>query len=149
MLRLLQSVRQNNADRTTWKLTLQDINTTPKELKIERDCSHRQLFQSVRVIFQQRSSLCLLRHIDELRFCFLFPTPDSRFLIFQTFHKHRWHLVTFRQNPNTVRLLFLIGFTCLKSWMKLRGEQTELYAQGRKWNSLLLRYTVCSIVIFI
>ena len=26
------------------KLTLQDINTTPKELKTERDCSHRQLF---------------------------------------------------------------------------------------------------------
>ena len=26
-----------NADRTTWKLTLQDINTTPKELKTERD----------------------------------------------------------------------------------------------------------------
>ena len=34
-----------NADRTTWKLTLQDINTTPKELKTERDCSHRQLFR--------------------------------------------------------------------------------------------------------
>ena len=33
-----------NADRTTWKLTLQDINATPKELKTERDCSHRQLF---------------------------------------------------------------------------------------------------------
>ena len=33
-----------NADRTTWTLTLQDINTTPKELKTERDCSHRQLF---------------------------------------------------------------------------------------------------------
>ena len=33
-----------NADRTTWKLNLQDINTTPKELKTERDCSHRQLF---------------------------------------------------------------------------------------------------------
>ena len=32
-----------NADRTTWKLTffLQDINTTSKELKTERDCSHR------------------------------------------------------------------------------------------------------------
>ena len=27
----------NNADRTTGKLTLQDINTTPKELKTERD----------------------------------------------------------------------------------------------------------------
>ena len=26
-----------NADHTTWKLTLQDINTTPKELKTERD----------------------------------------------------------------------------------------------------------------
>ena len=34
-----------NADRTTWKLTLQDINTTPKELKTERDFSHRQLFR--------------------------------------------------------------------------------------------------------
>ena len=34
-----------NADRTTWKLTLQDINTTPKELTTERDCSHRQLFR--------------------------------------------------------------------------------------------------------
>ena len=33
-----------NADRTTWKLTLQYINTTPKELKTERDCSRRQLF---------------------------------------------------------------------------------------------------------
>ena len=33
-----------NANRTTWKLTLQDINTTPKELKTERDCSHGQLF---------------------------------------------------------------------------------------------------------
>ena len=32
-----------NADRTTWKLTLQDINTTPKELKTERD--YRQLFR--------------------------------------------------------------------------------------------------------
>ena len=31
-----------NADRTTWKLTLQDINTTPKELKTERDCNLRQ-----------------------------------------------------------------------------------------------------------
>ena len=32
-----------NADRATWKLTffLQDINTTSKELKTERDCSHR------------------------------------------------------------------------------------------------------------
>ena len=29
---------------TTWKLTLQDINTTPAELKTERYCSHRQLF---------------------------------------------------------------------------------------------------------
>ena len=27
------------------KLTLQDINTTPKKLKTERDCSHRQLFR--------------------------------------------------------------------------------------------------------
>ena len=27
-------------------LTLQDINTTPKELKTERGCSHRQLFRS-------------------------------------------------------------------------------------------------------
>ena len=26
-------------------LTLQEINTTPKELKPERDCSHRQLFR--------------------------------------------------------------------------------------------------------
>ena len=34
-----------NADRTTWKLTLHDINTTPKELKTERDCSHSQLFR--------------------------------------------------------------------------------------------------------
>ena len=34
-----------NADCTTWKLTLQDINATPKELKTERDCSHRQLFR--------------------------------------------------------------------------------------------------------
>ena len=25
--------------------TLQDINTTPKELKTERDCSHRELFR--------------------------------------------------------------------------------------------------------
>ena len=33
---------------TTWKLTLQDINTTPKELKTERDCSHRQLFRLFR-----------------------------------------------------------------------------------------------------
>ena len=32
---------------STWKLTLQDINTTPKELKTERDCSHRQLFRPV------------------------------------------------------------------------------------------------------
>ena len=28
-----------NADHTTWKLTLQDINTTPKEPKTARDCS--------------------------------------------------------------------------------------------------------------
>ena len=34
-----------NADRITWKLTLQDIKTTPKELKTERDCSPRQLFR--------------------------------------------------------------------------------------------------------
>ena len=34
-----------SADRTTWKLTLQGINTKPKELKTERDCSHRQLFR--------------------------------------------------------------------------------------------------------
>ena len=31
-----------NVDRTEWKLTLQDINTTPKELKGDR--SHRRLF---------------------------------------------------------------------------------------------------------
>ena len=30
-----------------WKLTLQDINTTPKELKTERYCSHRQLFRTL------------------------------------------------------------------------------------------------------
>ena len=35
----------SNADRTTRKLTLQDINTTPKELKTERDCSHTELFR--------------------------------------------------------------------------------------------------------
>ena len=29
----------------TSALTLQDINTTPKGLKTERDCSHRQLFR--------------------------------------------------------------------------------------------------------
>ena len=34
-----------NADRTTWKLTLQDINTTPKEPKTEQDHTHRQLFR--------------------------------------------------------------------------------------------------------
>ena len=34
-----------NADCTTWKLTLQDINTTSKELKTERDCNHRRLFR--------------------------------------------------------------------------------------------------------
>ena len=34
-----------NADRTTRKLALQDINTTPKELKTERDCSCRQRFR--------------------------------------------------------------------------------------------------------
>ena len=28
-----------------WKLTLRDIYTTPKRLKTERDCSHRQLFR--------------------------------------------------------------------------------------------------------
>ena len=33
------------ADRTTWKYTLQDINTTPKEPKTERGCSRRQLFR--------------------------------------------------------------------------------------------------------
>ena len=33
-----------NADRTTWKLTLQDINMTPKEPKTEQDHTHRQLF---------------------------------------------------------------------------------------------------------
>ena len=33
------------ADRTTWKLTLQDINTTPKEPKKERGRSRRQLFR--------------------------------------------------------------------------------------------------------
>ena len=33
------------ADRTTWKLTSQDINTTPKEPKTERGCSGRQLFR--------------------------------------------------------------------------------------------------------
>ena len=27
-------------------IVLQDINTAPKELKTERDCSHRQLFRS-------------------------------------------------------------------------------------------------------
>ena len=31
--------------KSTWKLTLQDNNTTPTELKTERDCSHRQLFR--------------------------------------------------------------------------------------------------------
>ena len=34
-----------NADRTMWKLTLQGINTKPKELKTERDRNHRQLFR--------------------------------------------------------------------------------------------------------
>ena len=48
-----------NADRTTWKLTLQDINTTPKELKTERDCSHRQLFR-----YNQLSS-----HVDFSLIC--------------------------------------------------------------------------------
>ena len=33
------------ADRTTWKLTLQDINTTPKEPKTERGRSRRQQFR--------------------------------------------------------------------------------------------------------
>ena len=36
-----------NADRTKWKSTLQDINTTSQELK--RDCSHRQLFWGLSV----------------------------------------------------------------------------------------------------
>ena len=45
--RHIKFCKQNtaNADSTTWKLTLQDINTTLKELKTERDCSHRQLFR--------------------------------------------------------------------------------------------------------
>jgi len=34
------------ADCTTWKLTLQDINTTPKEPKTERGRSRRQLFRA-------------------------------------------------------------------------------------------------------
>ena len=34
-----------NADRITWKLTLQDMNTTPRESKTERGCSCRQLFR--------------------------------------------------------------------------------------------------------
>ena len=33
---------------------LQDINTTPKELKTERDCSHRQLFRSLCTVFGAR-----------------------------------------------------------------------------------------------
>ena len=36
---------QAEFDRTKRTLTLQDINTTPKELKTEQDCSHRQLFR--------------------------------------------------------------------------------------------------------
>ena len=34
-------------DHTTWKLTLQDINATPKEPKTERRRSRRQLFHSL------------------------------------------------------------------------------------------------------
>ena len=36
------------ADRTTWKLTLQDINTTPKGPKTERGRNHRQRFRPFR-----------------------------------------------------------------------------------------------------
>ena len=39
------------ADRTTWKLTLQDINTTPKEPKTELGRSRRQLFRPHKVCF--------------------------------------------------------------------------------------------------
>ena len=34
-----------HADRTKWKLTLQDINKTPVEPKTERGCSRRHLFR--------------------------------------------------------------------------------------------------------
>ena len=37
------------------KLTLQDINTTPKELKTERDCSHGQLFRQYGVTTRESS----------------------------------------------------------------------------------------------
>ena len=45
ILFLILQAEYCNADRITWKLTLQDIKTTPKELKTERDCSHRQQFR--------------------------------------------------------------------------------------------------------
>ena len=45
ILFLILQAEYCNADRTTWKLTLQDIKTTPKELKTERDCNHRQQFR--------------------------------------------------------------------------------------------------------
>ena len=42
---ILNSANKQNAHRTTWKFTLQDINMTPKKLKTERYCSHGQLFR--------------------------------------------------------------------------------------------------------
>ena len=45
ILFLIPQAEYCTTDRTTWKLTLQDINTTPKELKAERECGHRQQFR--------------------------------------------------------------------------------------------------------
>ena len=63
------------ADRTTWKLTLQVINTTPKEPKTERGRSRRQLFRhfccsSVRRNEQRRSALKFPQHSQ-------FRIPDT------------------------------------------------------------------------
>ena len=49
------------ADRTTWKLTLQDINTTPKELKTERGRSRRQLFRPFKGLSVRRNERRLCR----------------------------------------------------------------------------------------
>ena len=50
------------ADRTSWKLTLQDINTTPKEPKTERDCNYRQLFPYWKTSFKIIYMHSNLRH---------------------------------------------------------------------------------------
>ena len=57
LIHITRHIKFYNTDRTTWKLTSQDINKIPKELKTERDCSHKH-FHVLESVLQ--NLICLL-----------------------------------------------------------------------------------------